>query len=185
MYINSSYNFHNFYIIPVSNLNQIQDQHNKLNTIPIPWRLFLMSDGSCTKNLESLTGDKIHVHLSQKSHYTYTINIMTLNTRTVWLETQNNQLLVFAKSICILKKDTTKYMEVYNNKPIGKSLIKSKIDIYKNIEEIYYGHCDYLEKKFHSNQKIWGRKYTTYYKQNSYITIQEFFSPQLISFFYA
>lgn len=152
-----------------------------LEIIPLPWKLILLSDGSFTKNLHSLTGYNTNIKISQK--YTWIDNKLTRNIRIAWLDNKQNKQLAFAQSICILKNKYTKYIILYNSKPIGTSLISSKTDIYKKIEEIYYGHCHYLEHKFHSQKGIWGRKYTIYYASDSYITIQEFFSPNITSFF--
>lgn len=154
---------------------------NTLKMIPTKWKLILMSDGSFTKNLHSITGYNTDIKISQK--YNVINNKLARNIRITWLKNHYHKELAFAQSICILKKKYTSYITLYKDKPIGTSFISSKTDIYKNIEEIYYGHCYYLEKKFNSKKGIWGRKYTIYYTPDSYITIQEFFSPQIISFF--
>ena len=69
------------------------------------------------------------------------------------------------------------------NKPIGQSLIESRIDIYKDIHEIYYGYCQHLENRFQINEPTWGRKYTIYCENRPLTTIQEIFSPQIVEFF--
>lgn len=90
---------------------------------------------------------------------------------------------LFARSIWLFKYLEKIDYKIQNNLPIGNSLINSQTDIYKHIHEIYYGYSNNLEKKFKIYQPIWGRKYTLYYKNKSFITIQEFFSPSIINFF--
>nr|QCI04993.1 hypothetical protein [Callithamnion tetricum] len=178
----TTYSLHKFQtllILPICNSQILQK--NLLQTIPKKWKLILISDGSFTRNLHGLTGYSTEIEISQK--YNYIDNILARNIRIAWLKNQNCKILTFAQSICILKNTYTSYINIYKKKPIGTSFISSKTDIYKKIEEIYYGYCYYLEKKFNSKQPIWGRKYTIYYTQDSYITIQEFFSPHIISFF--
>lgn len=177
----SLHKFQNLLILPICNSQTLQE--NILQIIPPKWKLILMSDGSFTRNLHSLTGYNTDIEISQK--YNCIHNTLARNIRVAWLKNQyqDYKLSTFAQSICILNRRYTNCVNLYHKQPIGLSFILSKIDIYRKIEEIYYGHCYYLEKKFKSKRAIWGRKYTIYYAPDSYITIQEFFSPHIISFF--
>lgn len=66
--------------------------------------------------------------------------------------------------------------------PIGQLFIKYKQDIYKEINEIYYGYSNYLNNHFHTDEPIWGRKCTIYYQEYCIAVLYEFFSPKLINF---
>nr|YP_009397179.1 hypothetical protein [Thuretia quercifolia]ARW66365.1 hypothetical protein [Thuretia quercifolia] len=110
-------------------------------------------------------------------------NTYNKNIRSIWLENSLYTKLMFAKSIWKFKYYNEIDTKITNNKPIGKSIILLQIDILKEIHEINYGYCKYLEDKFQTNIPIWGRKYTLYYNNKSYVTVQEFFSPYIKNFF--
>jgi len=149
-----------------------------LRTIPNEWLFILMNTGSFTKNLNSLTNTDIHIDISQKYNYqTYKLS----NIRTVWLKKKNNKF-AFAQSRWIINNSNYESFQILTNKPVGESFIINEIDLHKNIEEIYCGHCYNLEKYFESKKPIWGRKYTVLNKNKSLTTIQEYFSPQLTNF---
>ena len=137
-----------------------------------------MSDGSFTQNLNSLTNITTKIEITYESDYAKLNHNNSI--REILMKDYHNNNLAFAVSSWKNKKEMPFYIP--QNEPIGLSLIKSKIDIYKDIHEIYYGYSTYLEYTFKSVDAIWGRKYTLYYKNRSIITIKEFFSPKLINF---
>lgn len=171
------YSFKKFWSISIK-----QESNDKLRDIlPIEWQLILMSDGSFTQHLNSLTGSIINLYII--NNFTYTYCNMSYNVREVWLQDNQYKDLTFAKSVWPLYKNDIQYISIYQNKPIGQLLIESKLDIYKDINEIYYGCCRYLEKKLRIIEPTWGRKYTVYYKSKPLITINEIFSPKVIRCF--
>jgi len=140
-----------------------------------------MNDGSFTQNLHSLIIKKPQILVCQKSNLISKNNIKSI--RIAWLESDFKNKLTFARSIWLLNHNTYINIDILNEKPLGYSLIQNETDIKKDIKEIYYGYNNYLESKFNSQEPIWGRKYTIYYKKKSHITIEEFFSPKLINLF--
>nr|QCI06992.1 hypothetical protein [Haraldiophyllum bonnemaisonii] len=178
------YNFHKFHPLIIIQINRITINYysiKNIKLIPIIWQLILTNEGSLTKVLNSLTRKKLKIKMLQKCNYkSQTIN---RNIRCVWLETSIYTKLIFARSLWLLTYQMKINFEIIINKPIGKSFIDNQIDIYKNINEIYYGYCKYFEKNFSTNHAIWGRKYTLYYNYTNYITIQEFFSPYILNLF--
>nr|QCI08862.1 hypothetical protein [Wrangelia sp.] len=179
------YTLHNFYpIINISSenirLNQLQYIQSHKN-IPLIWKIIIFNNGSFTQNLQYLTHNTINLRYYQKT--SFTVKKRLYNMRCVWLENTIYSNLTFARSIWILVYYNPLYMSLQTFNPIGYNLVNSKIDIYKKIINIYYGYCHYIEEKFIKNQACWGRKYTLYYKNQSYITVQEFFSPKIIFFF--
>nr|YP_010502323.1 uncharacterized protein Ycf21 [Grateloupia turuturu]QHD45192.1 Ycf21 [Grateloupia turuturu]UXC96736.1 uncharacterized protein Ycf21 [Grateloupia turuturu] len=153
----------------------------KLKTLPKEWKLILMNDGSFTQNLNSLTGE----HIQLKIHYkTSKILLNKKKLRTIWLEDNMNNKLTFARSLWPLQIDNYKNIELGHNKPIGQSIIESKIDIYKDIDKFYYGYSKYLDKEFKSKGPIWGRKYKIYYHKKLFTIVEEFFSPHLAKYFH-
>nr|YP_009398402.1 hypothetical protein [Lophocladia kuetzingii]ARW67588.1 hypothetical protein [Lophocladia kuetzingii] len=176
------YTFNEFHSICNLPIYKIEKLNKKLlNLIPIQIKLLLINEGSLTKNVEYLSGKITKIFTMQKENRKSKINI-----RCVWLETSIYTRLIFARSLwCIIYKNT---MGKENNidKPIGKLYIKHQVDIYKDIHEIYYGYCQNIEKCYQTqikNTPMWGRKYSLYYENESYIIIQEFFSPYIINLF--
>lgn len=181
LYIYTFHRFHPFFILNINNkqLNYSNTKINKL--ISIKWQLILKNEGSFTKALNALTGKKIKVKMSQK--YNYKCKNISRNIRCVWLENSLYTKLIFARSLWLFIYNNNINIELIKNRPVGNSFIEHEIDIYRNIHELYYGYSEYLEKNFIRHQAIWGRKYTLYYSYNSYVIIQEFFSPYIVSLF--
>nr|YP_009295731.1 conserved hypothetical plastid protein [Mastocarpus papillatus]AOL58215.1 conserved hypothetical plastid protein [Mastocarpus papillatus] len=152
--------------------------------IPIEWQLILISDGSFTQNLNSLKGKRIQIEVlsSSSNSKIEKKNII----REVWIKDNQENKLAFAQSLWPnnnIKGKNYNYIKLPQYQAIGQSLIELKIDTYKDIHEIYYGYCTYLENNFNYNGPIWGRKYTIYKNRQRFVTIQEIFSPQIINFF--
>nr|YP_009774136.1 conserved hypothetical plastid protein [Caulacanthus okamurae]QIZ74753.1 conserved hypothetical plastid protein [Caulacanthus okamurae] len=168
MNIDTRYNFHK-----LLSINMRHQARNLTTIIPKEWLLILVNDGSFTETLTYLTGKKISIEIV-KQHSLKKI----CTTREIWLQNNKNVKLAFAKSFLPLSK----VIELYNNKPIGQSLIEHKTDIYKDIHEIYYGYCQYLENRFDCKGPLWGRKYTIYYNETRLVTLQEIFAPKIINF---
>nr|QVY58372.1 hypothetical protein [Kappaphycus striatus] len=153
-------------------------QQNYVNfCMPKEWQLLLISDGSFTQTLTSLTGQQIYI--DQLSRYTYQSINDVHRLRDIWLKDHKSNKLIFAKSLWFLSAN----IDLPSAQPIGKSLILYEKDVYRDIHEFYYGHCTYLESKFHYRGPVWGRKYTIYYKQEPLTTLQEVFAPLVINFF--
>lgn len=176
----SLHQFHSISRIPVYKKIYF---YNKLhNLIPTEWQLLLLNEGSLTKILSYISNKQIILKKFQKNNYTSKNNRYL---RYVWIENCLYIKMIFARSLWQFKyaSNIRKKKQLENFTPIGTSIIKSETDVYKQIHEIYYGYCIQLENKLNYNQPMWGRKYTLYYNRESFITIQEFFSPFIINFF--
>ncbi|KAI0556489.1 ycf21 (chloroplast) [Gracilaria domingensis] len=176
--MNLSNSFNYIINLPLDNLDLFNKQTYHL--IPPEWKFILMSDGSFTQNLNSLTGQQITTCPTYIKRQYITSK---MKTRKVYLQDTSKRNLAFAQSNWILQINNKIYKTFKSNQPIGKSLIKHQIDIHKDIHEIYYVYSTYLEHIFNSTEPIWGRKYTIYHECQPVTTIQEFFSPYIISFF--
>ena len=185
MDLHNDYRFYKIWSISVN--NNITKQNHKhityelINSIPIELQLILMSDGSFTQNLISLTGNIINLNIIFKS--THKILNSSNHVREILLTDTTCKPLAFAQSIWPKYDNRIQYSAILKNQPIGQSFIESKVEIYKEMHEIYYGYCTLLEKKFFSDGPIWGRKYTIYHKQKPLTVIQEIFSPEIINLF--
>lgn len=170
-----------FHPICIIKLNQIYKINQKIKkNIPKEWLFIILNNGSFTQNLNSLLVNKTTIEMSQKYQL---LNDKFHNIRIVWLENYINNNLTFAQSIWAINKKNHIYKSILNKHPIGNGLIELEVDIYKNLQEIYCGYSYDLENTFQNTQLIWGRKYKIYYTDNSYVTIEEFFTPKLIDFF--
>nr|YP_010198936.1 hypothetical protein LK147_pgp155 [Hydropuntia urvillei]UAD88385.1 hypothetical protein [Hydropuntia urvillei] len=164
--------------LPIYNLQSFNKQTYDL--IPPEWKFILMSDGSFTQNLNSLTGKSI---IARPTYITEQYINTEKKIRNIYLQDNSKKNLAFARSNWILQiENNNKYTTLSNYQPIGKSLIQDQVDIYKDIHEIYYVYSVYLEHIFDIKKPIWGRKYTIYNEYQPITTIQEFFSPYIISF---
>lgn len=168
--------FNSFFIINKKYFEQL-----KLSSIPHEWQIILINEGSFTQNLNYISGNKIKITMQQKYNYNFYNNEIN-NIRYVWLENSIYTKLTFARSLWIFKYKDNLYHQLKINKPIGSLLINNEKDIYKNVYEIYYGYCQFIEKYFEINQPIWGRKSILHSNDKAYANIQEFFSPHIIKF---
>lgn len=137
-------------------------------SLPIILQLILINNGSLTQNLNSITGQKIYIHLIKQQ-----IKNNRQIIRKVWIK-KNTKKLAFAESCWNQQKiDIMKFIA---NQPIGQSIILDETDIYKEIEYIQYGYYYYLEKTFQIKTPLWHRQYTIWLDKKTLTVIQEFFS---------
>lgn len=179
------YNVHKVWKVRLNNLKG--SPYNKhtyyklIKFIPVEWQLILMSDGSFTQNLISLTGHSIKLNIVSNSIYQLDKNNSKI--REIWLIDQYYNKLAFAQSIWPKYDNQISYAFTNSNKPIGQTLFESQTDVYKDIHEIYCGYCTNLDHQFQFDDVIWGRKYTMYSNKEPLTTIHEIFSPKIIDFF--
>lgn len=63
--------------------------------------------------------------------------------------------------------------------PIWASLSKERLELYRDIHDIYYGDCPHLEDMFNSKGPFWGRDYVFWHDQEPLTVIHEVFSSAL------
>ena len=166
-------------IFPMNRINYLADKLPE--SIIIQVKLILVNDGSHTRTIQYITSQTTNIQIAQ-NYYKKSTKI-SRQIRCVWLETSIYTKLTFARSLWTILSNNIDIKTIQKKSPIGQSFIENKIDIYKDLHEIYYGYCKDFEKTLKFKKPIWGRKYTLYYKNQSHITIQEFFSPNVIDFF--
>nr|ARW68247.1 hypothetical protein [Chondria sp. (in: red algae)] len=169
------YKFNYICILPLIKVNKL----SKLPNIKINIILILISEGSLTRSIEYLTKNIVYIQKSQKEDYK--LNFQERKIRSVWMGTYLYTQLTFARSLWItIYNKKIKIINQLSKLPIGKSFIKYELDILKTIHELYYGYNQFIDKSYIQHRPIWGRKYTIHYKNKYYITIQEFFSHEII-----
>lgn len=153
------------------------------------WQVLLLGDGSPTRHLQLLTGEKTEVDVIEMSllegeddgapaAIKY-ISEPRLR-RQVWLRTSSGQRLAYAASWW----DANHVDEYLENRslPIWESLSRSHTELYRDIQGIYYGESESLELAFDENGPFWGRHYLFWHDRRPLTLIYEVFSPYLAKY---
>lgn len=150
------------------------------------WQILLLGDGSHTRNLQLLTGEKIEVDVIDMSlvgteddgapNQIEAICEPRLR-RQVWLRTESGQILTYAASWW----DANRVDEYLQNRslPIWESLSRLHTELYRDVQGIYYGHSEALESAFNEAGPFWGRHYFFWHDRKPLTLIYEVFSPYL------
>lgn len=159
----------------ICNINGIQIicifQKNKIHLSKrISTKIITLNEGSHTKLIGYKYNCITKLKVLQKSQK---------KMRYVWLDNSLYTSITFARSIWYIINHRTLNINVTNNYPVGLSFTKNKIDIHRNIYEIYYCYSQELQQIFKFHKGIWGRKYIIYNFKNYSTVIQEFFSPNI------
>lgn len=166
------YKFHCICIIPLVKIHKLSRYKNTIVQI------LLTSEGSLTRSIEYLTNNIVYIQKSQKE--SSKLKFQERKIRSVWMSTCLYSRLIFARSLWItVYTKKSKFNKKLSKIPIGKSFIKYELDIHKSIHELYYGYSQLLNIPYNPRSPMWGRKYTLYYKNQYYITIQEFFPDEI------
>lgn len=150
------------------------------------WQILLLGDGSPTRHLQLLTGEKTEVDVIDMSlinsiddgapSQIKTICEPRLR-RQVWLRTASGQRLAYAASWW----DANHVDEYLQNRslPIWESLSQLHTELYRDIQGIYYGNSKPLEAAFGEKGPFWGRHYLFWHDRKPLTLIYEVFSPYL------
>jgi chorismate lyase len=150
------------------------------------WQILLLGDGSPTRHLQLLTGEKTEVDVIDMSligrdddgapQQIQAIPEPRLR-RQVWLRTASGQRLAYATSWW----DAAHVDEYLQNRslPIWESLSRLHTELYRDIQGIYYGHSPALEVAFGERGPFWGRHYLFWHDRKPLTLIYEVFSPYL------
>jgi chorismate-pyruvate lyase len=158
--------------------------------IPKEWKIFLVSDGSLTRNINTIQGQTIRINNIKHNHKLSPLDKLffgaiknkkneeqKLLKREVWLVNEDHKSMAFAESY--RTRNNLQTTSLYYNQPIGKSMIEAEIDIHRQLQTIYYGYSSEIEQIFDSYGPIWGRSYFIYCDKKPAVLIHEFFSPAL------
>lgn len=153
------------------------------------WQILLLGDGSPTRHLQLLSGEKIEVDLIDMSaigmHPDGAPEQMQVVPgprirRQVWLRTASGQLLAYACSWW----EASHVDEYLQNRslPIWASLASLRTELYRDVQGIYHGHSAPLEKAFDYEGPFWGRHYLFWHRREPLTLIYEVFSPYLTKY---
>jgi chorismate lyase len=157
--------------------------HTQLSPV---WQIWLLGDGSPTRNLQLLTGAPIHIDL---------IDMSPIGTssdgapaiiqhvpgprlrRQVWLKSTKGENLAYAASWW-----QASHVDDYlrdRSIPIWESLADLRTELYRDVRGIEYGHSSELEDAFGYPGPFWGRYYLFWHRREPLTLIYEVFSPAL------
>ncbi len=153
------------------------------------WQMFLLGDGSPTRHLQLLTGEKTEVDLIDMSPIGMDSDSAPVQMqvvpgprirRQVWLRTASGQRLAYACSWW----EATHVDEYLQNRsiPIWASLERLRTELYRDVQGIYYGHSAALEGAFGYKGPFWGRHYIFWHHRQPLTLIYEVFSPYLTKY---
>jgi chorismate--pyruvate lyase len=154
--------------------------------LPPAWQIFLLGDGSPTRHLQLLTGEKTEVDVIDMSLIGSDSDRAPIQIRSiaeprlrrqVWLRTASGQRLAYASSWW----DADHIDEYLQNRelPIWDSLSQLHTELYRDIQGIHYGHSSILEEAFAEPGPFWGRYYLFWHDRKPLTLIYEVFSPYL------
>lgn len=151
-----------------------------------PWQILLLGDGSPTRHLQLLTGEKTEVDVIEMSligdeNDGAPSGIQAIEEprlrRQVWLRTASGQRLAYAVSWWGANH-VDEYLQ-NRSLPIWDSLSKLHAELYRDIQGIYYGHSEALAEAFEEKGAFWGRHYLFWHDKKPLTLIYEVFSPYL------
>lgn len=153
------------------------------------WQMLLLGDGSPTRHLQLLTGEKTEIDLIEMSNIGMDLDnapeaIQLLPgprfRRQVWLRTISGERLAYATSWW-----NANYVDKYlhdRSLPIWASLSHKRTELYREILSIYYGKSAALQSAFAQNDGFWGRHYFFWHQGKPLTLIYEVFSPHLTKY---
>lgn len=150
------------------------------------WQMLLLGDGSPTRHLQLLTGEKTAVDVIDMSIVKVDLDdppeqIEAIAEprilRQVWLKTASGKRLAYAASWWALNQ-IDEYLQ-NRSLPIWDSLSSLHLELYRDIRGLYYGYSSYLNEHFAEKGPFWGRHYIFWHNQQPLTLIYEVFSPSL------
>ncbi|MBD2180728.1 chorismate lyase [Planktothrix sp. FACHB-1355] len=153
------------------------------------WQMFLLGDGSPTRHLQLLTGEKIEVDVIDMSAIAMDSDGAPAQMevvpgprirRQVWLRKASGERLAYAASWW----EASHVDEYLQNRslPIWASLERLRTELYRDVQGIYYGRSSALETAFGYEGPFWGRHYLFWHHRQPLTLIYEVFSPYLTKY---
>lgn len=63
--------------------------------------------------------------------------------------------------------------------PVGAVFRKQRVEVFRDIHSVHFGHCEQLEGMFGTQGPMWGREYVFWHDGKPLTVIHEVFSPAL------
>jgi chorismate lyase len=149
------------------------------------WQVFLLGDGSPTRQLQLLTGHPTEVDVIDMSAIGDASDHAPIQVeqipgprmrRQVWLK-NGGQRLAYAASWWELSH-VDEYLQ-NRSLPIWASLAQQRTELYRDVQGLYCGYSETLTQAFNHPGPFWGRHYLFWHHGQPLTLIYEVFSPQL------
>lgn len=150
------------------------------------WQILMLGDGSPTRHLQLLTGERTEVDVIDMSlvgqdddgapELVRVVPGPRLR-RQVWLRNESGQRLAYATSWW----EASHVDEYLQNRsiPIWRSLARLRTELYRDVQGLHHGHSKALEEAFGQAGPFWGRHYIFWHHGKPLTLIYEVFSPYL------
>lgn len=150
------------------------------------WQILMLGDGSPTRHLQLLTGERTEVDVidmsligGDRDGAPSVISVIPAPRlrRQVWLRTASGQRLAYATSWW----EASHVDDYLQNRslPIWASLARLRTELYRDVQGICYGRSPILEEEFQEAGPFWGRHYLFWHHGQPLTLIYEVFSPYL------
>ncbi|XFA73922.1 chorismate lyase [Thermosynechococcaceae cyanobacterium Okahandja] len=150
------------------------------------WQILILGDGSPTRHLQLLTREATEVDVIDMSAIGHGSDNAPAQLqlipgprlrRQVWLRTASGQRLAYAASWW----EAAHVDEYLQNRamPIWTNLAQRKVELYRDIQAVYFGHSETLAAAFSEPGPFWGRHYLFWHDRRPLTLIYEVFSPYL------
>ncbi len=150
------------------------------------WQILLLGDGSPTRHLKLLTGERTEVDVidmslvgDDRDGAPSPIQMVPgpRLRRQVWLRTASGQRLAYAASWW----EASHIDEYLQNRqaPIWDNLSQIHAELYRDIRGVRHGSNAVLEEAFQHSGPFWGRHYLFWHNGQPLTLIYEVFSPYL------
>lgn len=161
-----------------------------LNMAP-PWKVMLLSDGSVTRHLQLLTDLPVQVDCLEMRNVGHSTEGLPPGVEAIPGPRTQRQVLLrlpdadkgskVAMVYACSWWDAAHVSEYLkdSSRPIWESLSQGRTELYRDIQQVYCGHSDYLEEKFHTAGPFWGRHYVFWHNGKPLTLIYEVFSTAL------
>lgn len=150
------------------------------------WQMFLLGDGAPTRHLQLLTQSEIVVEVVQmveigddKDNAPSDIQAIPAPRirRQIWLKSTGGE--VFSHATSWWAKATIQNHLQNPSLPVWKSLNQKHTELYRDLRQIYYGHCPGVTPTFAQAGPYWGRHYLLWHGGAPLTLIYEVYSPIL------
>tara|TARA_B100000131_G_C18024705_1_gene575977 strand:- start:19 stop:591 length:573 start_codon:yes stop_codon:yes gene_type:complete len=150
-----------------------------------PWKLMLLGDGSPTRHLNLLTGDKVTIKLitmasEAKAGDRAPIEVKELKPpllrRQVWIQC-GQHTLAWAESWW--NQSEAEHHLINKDQPIWESLTNGRSELFREVDGLSLVNADWLEAEFNTKGPFWSRHYRFFRQQKELTVIREVFNPKL------
>ncbi|MEM6445860.1 MAG: chorismate lyase [Cyanobacteria bacterium J06642_2] len=154
-----------------------------VNQLSPSWQLLLLSDGSTTRNLQLISGDRISADiidtapvLLEGENAPPSVAALELPTlrRQVWLTSAQGDRLAYGVTWWNQKQFETVLSDP--SRPIGANLNDRRIELYRELLGLFLGESAALAEGFGQTGPFWGRHYMLWHQERPLAAVYEVFS---------